>query len=106
MSKLSKRPEVDIGSHARNVLYAVLFLKSRPDLIGELPRHLDGVHAWDVVVETLPLGDPRLGRVRESDDTLKDLRRAALDGVLRALQVEELLTVGAPIVAEALKTTY
>jgi len=88
--------------HVRYVLDPVLVLERLPDLVGQLARDLDGVHAADVAVEALPLCDPRAGRVGERDEALEDLRRAALDLVLRAGEVQELFAVGASLVAEAL----
>ena len=89
--------------HLRDVLYSVFVLESRPNIVGKLTRHLDGVHAWNVAVETLVLCYPRARRVGEGDDTLKDLRGAAFDLVLGASEVEELVAVGAAFVAESLE---
>lgn len=87
---------------SRDIGYPVLVLDHGAHLVRQLARHLGRVHAGQVVVEALPLGDPGLARVGEGDDALEDLGRAGLDLVLGAGEVEELLAVGAAMVAEAL----
>lgn len=89
--------------HLRDVLYSVFVLESRPHVVRKLTRHLDGVHARNVAVESLVLCYPRARRVGEGDDTLKDLRGAAFDLVLGASEVEELVAVRAAFVAESLE---
>lgn len=92
--------------YPRDILYPILLLESGPDLVRQLPGHLDGVHAGRIPVQALPLCDPRLVGVGERDDALEDLRRAALDLVLRAGEPKELFAVGAALVAEALLPTH
>lgn len=98
----SRQNEKKSFQNVRNILYPILILQRRPDLVGELARDLDRVHAGHISVQALPLCDPRLGRVGQRYQALKDLRRAAFDLVLRADEVQEFLAVGASFVAEAL----
>jgi hypothetical protein len=83
-------------------LHTVFLLQRSPDFIWELPRYLCGIDTGNVAVETLPLGDPRFGRVGQGDEALEDLGGAALDLVRRAREVEELFAVGASFVTETL----
>lgn len=91
-----------MGVDLRNIRDAILFLKGRPHVIGQLARHLGRVHAAHVLVQPLPLCHPRLARVGQRDEPLKHLRRTALDLVRRPLQMEELLAVWAALVTKAL----
>lgn len=92
------------AKNSRDIVYAVLILDNLPDLVGQLAGHLDGVQAGHVAVEALPLCDPAAVGVRQGDDALEDLGRAGLDLVLGAGEVEEVVAVGAPFVAEALRS--
>ncbi len=93
---------VGVERNLRDVRQPILLLDGRPDIVRQLPRHLGRVDAAHVLVQALPLGHPRLGRVGERDEPLEDLGRAAVDLVRRALEVEKLLAVWAALVAKAL----
>jgi hypothetical protein len=102
-------PQEDVVFPARRIEYlrdicdSVLLLDGGAHLLGQLARDLCGVDALDVGVQALPLCDPALGRVGQGDEPFKDLRRARVDGVRVALEVEVLFAVGAAFVSEALK---
>jgi hypothetical protein len=67
------------GDDIRDIRDAILLFELRPHIVRQLPGHLGRVHAAHVLVQALPLGHPRVGRVSQSDEALKDLGRAALD---------------------------
>lgn len=90
------------GLDLRDVGNPVLLLYRGPHVVRQLARDLGGVDTADVAIQALPLCHPRLAGVGERDEPFKDLRRAAVDLVGRALQVQELFAVGAAFVAEAL----
>lgn len=100
----SPRSSVCLGRAAitRDVVYPILLLDRGAHVVRQLARDLDGVDALDVAIEALPLGHPRLARAAERDQALEHLRGAAVDLVRRSGEVQELLTVGAALVTEAL----
>ena len=63
--------------------------------------NLDGVDSRDIAVESLPSGDPARTRVCQSDEALKDLAGAFLDGVVMTREFEKLFAVGTSFTAEA-----
>jgi hypothetical protein len=63
--------------------------------------YLDGVDTRDIAVKSLPSGNPAGGRVCQSDETLKDLAGALLDGIVVAQELEELFAVGTSLATEA-----
>jgi hypothetical protein len=63
---------------------------------------LNGIHALDVAVETLPLGNPGLRRVGECDQTLEDLGGAFLDCLLRVSEREKTFAVRTTFLEEFL----
>lgn len=91
-----------LQANLRDIRNSILLLYRRPHVVRQLARHLGRVDAAHVAVQPLPLGHPRLARVGQRDEALKDLRCAAVDLIGRALQVQELFAVGAALVAEAL----
>jgi hypothetical protein len=88
------RPQ-ERGNNSRNVSNPMFFLQRRPDLVRQLARDLDGVDAGAVLVQALPLRNPAPARVRERDEALEDLGRAALDSFGVVLEVEEVFAVRA-----------
>ena len=86
----------------RDILDAILFFYRGSHIIWQLARYFGRVHAPNVAVEPLPLRDPRLAGIGEGDETLKDLRRAAVDLVWRTLEMEEFLAVGTAFLPESL----
>lgn len=90
------------GAFLRDVVYPILVLESVPNLVRQLPRHLDRIDALDITIQALPFCHPRLRRVGQRDETLEDLGRAALDLVWGTSKVEELFAIGAALVAKAL----
>lgn len=62
---------------------------------------LDGVDTRDVAVESLPPGNPAGTGVCQSDEALKDLAGAFLNGVVVTRKLEELFAVGTSFTAEA-----
>lgn len=101
---MSARPKYASGnsSNLRDVNLPQLLLYRRPHIIGQLARYLCRVDAPYVLVDALPLCNPRLAGMRGGDEPLKDLRGAAVDLVGRALEMEKLFAVGTPLVPEAL----
>jgi len=63
--------------------------------------NLDSVDTRNVAVESLPPGDPAGSRVGQSDEALKDLAGALLNGVVVTGELKELLAVGTSLTAEA-----
>ena len=89
-------------SNLRDINLPKLLLYRRTHVIGQLARDLCCVNPPYVLVDALPLCNPRLAGVCDGDEPLKDLRSAAVDLVGRALKMEKLFAVGTPLVSEAL----
>lgn len=87
--------------YSRNVDVALFFNRSA-HFVGQLARDLDGIDALDIVVQALPLGDPRLGGVGERNEALVDLAGTVVDGIWVAFQVEELFAVGTAFLSKTL----
>jgi hypothetical protein len=90
------------GKYSRDVSNPCLILHGIYDLLGQDARDLRRIDTPHVAVQTLPLCDPGFGRVGQCDEALEDLRRAVGNSVGAALEAEELLTVWASFLEEAL----
>lgn len=88
--------------YVRHVPDLEILGQSGDDFFGKLAHNLGRVDAADVAVDALPLGDPGAARVGHGDEALEDGRRARLDGLLGALEVQVLFAVGAPFFLKAL----
>ena len=84
-------PRTPVPRHVANIV----ILQHGQHLVRQRADDLDGVDAWLVRAEALPLGDPRRGRVRDGDQRVKDRRRAFRDRVRRIRQLQEGLAVRA-----------
>lgn len=62
---------------------------------------LDGVDTRNIAVESLPPGNPAGAGVSQSDEALKDLAGAFLDGIVVTRELQELFAVGTSFTAEA-----
>lgn len=89
----------------RNLRYipdVVLVRQARDHVLGQHTHHLCGICSGPILVDTLPLGDPRLGRVAHRDEALVHVGGAQLDSFLVAAEVQVVFAVGAAVAFEFL----
>lgn len=58
---------------SRYVPNVVLVRQARDHVLGQHAHHLGSICAGAILVDALPLSDPRLGRVAHSDEALVDV---------------------------------
>jgi hypothetical protein len=66
-----------------------IFYQTVADILGDGTGYLGGVDAGYVCIDALPLCDPGLLGVRDGDEALEDGRRAAVECVGIATNLEE-----------------